>query len=1181
MILSRFGRALMVTAVVSGGLALSGSTKSAADIDKSGSGSSADGSMWLDGGRTVQDGRTDWVVGYANPLDEPGAVTITDPVIGAQRYESGSLTVPPGWNGQVSESDSGATTMIASSDTVPPGGRGVTTALTPPVLTSFSQTSSGGDGYRPILWTNPDDPTERRMYAVFHHSGTDIMDIPNGNELWCTTLPSGDACPGFPRPYTLPSMAASGRWGTPNWVEEVRVGDRIFFPYGDATTYGAGCLDLATGLDCGYTVLSDTAVPDGGLYSDPADFRPVTVAPFVYGFEAADDGRFYGMAYDTSSQTGSTMIGPPPGVSIPLFERRTLMVCFEVNAGTAQPCADSNGIQLAPNGGYTAPPSDNAGELMHSDTVADGDRMYTISTHPLQVELGCAELPSGSPCAGWESPRVLAGDVTQASGFLSYAAGEGESTGVCVRWWEGSGQRLVNCFDTNGVDISASVERLETTGVGGSIPPSPGNIYPGRFVPELGRTFFPIFQGSVGGALCWDWATDDSCSGFDGDWVAKGFAPSDYGYSYDDATGCMWGNGDTGMLWSFDPYSGVTPCTRSRSTSDLVTPTDSYCDGQAGHVSSWGVVRLHNADGVNNVRITVRDGVGNLVPGWSRRVVSPDDVAAGLELDSIGYESYPSIAVEVEVGFSDTSWWTDSNYPTASVTFEGDPVQLCFSTQVLDRCETNQLENEVNAVAKGIHSGSAASESDSESIAVDRRAHACPDLVIDKAVDSDNFIVGESLTYTLSVTNREKVDPAQGTDAVDVIVRDVLPQGVEYVPSRVTAPEDTGAEYDPVTRTLEWTIPGPIDPNETVILTYPVVVVDKAIEHLANTAVITNVGETPEPSPEAPDASAPCADIAAFDGVSIPCADTDTDRAGADLTVSKTALTETVESGETAKWRILVRNSGSDAAADVVITEMVPPGVAVTSLSPSRGSCDIVALSCRIGDLEPDGAVSVLVAGTVALDHVGDRLTNTASAASPTPDADTSDNFASSAVDVGRAEDGFSIIKSTDLKSVRSTDEILYTVTVRNEGKAVASPEVLDVPNVGLELLEISSPNGRCSLPKRSCELADLQPGNSAVVWVLAKVSANFTGSFVENSARVRSCCDGEGATEWSSSVSIPIAGETIVGGVVQVPKSSALARTGQNMAGLLWLGLVLVMLGDILTGKRNRRVRRDLRDRP
>ena len=117
-----------------------------------------------------------------------------------------------------------------------------------------------------------------------------------------------------------------------------------------------------------------------------------------------------------------------------------------------------------------------------------------------------------------------------------------------------------------------------------------------------------------------------------------------------------------------------------------------------------------------------------------------------------------------------------------------------------------------------------------------------PALTLDKRVagqvgDSDDRTadVDATLNYAVTLTNGAGANVA---DAYDAVVTDVVPAGLGP-PTAINA----GGTYDAPTRTITWTVPGPLAPGASLALTYSTVVGDSAAfgtaTRLTNTATPT------------------------------------------------------------------------------------------------------------------------------------------------------------------------------------------------------------------------------------------------------------------------------------------------------------------------------------------------------
>jgi uncharacterized repeat protein (TIGR01451 family) len=115
-------------------------------------------------------------------------------------------------------------------------------------------------------------------------------------------------------------------------------------------------------------------------------------------------------------------------------------------------------------------------------------------------------------------------------------------------------------------------------------------------------------------------------------------------------------------------------------------------------------------------------------------------------------------------------------------------------------------------------------------------------------------------------------------------------------------------------------------------------------------------------------------------------------RESADLSLAMSGFPDPVSQGGTLFYSLTVTNAGPDAAAQVVLTDPLPPGVTFLAANPSQGTCSGTAtITCDLGTLQPgDQAV---IAIDVRADQLG-LVTNTATVSSATPDPNLADNQA-------------------------------------------------------------------------------------------------------------------------------------------------------------------------------------------
>jgi len=110
-----------------------------------------------------------------------------------------------------------------------------------------------------------------------------------------------------------------------------------------------------------------------------------------------------------------------------------------------------------------------------------------------------------------------------------------------------------------------------------------------------------------------------------------------------------------------------------------------------------------------------------------------------------------------------------------------------------------------------------------------------------------------------------------------------------------------------------------------------------------------------------------------------------------DLSLTKTDSIDPVTAGNTLTYTLTVNNAGPSDAQNVVVSDILPAGVTLVSVSSSQGGC--AALPCNLGTIANGGSATVTINVAVNLSTTG-TLTNTASVTSDTDDPDNSNNTA-------------------------------------------------------------------------------------------------------------------------------------------------------------------------------------------
>lgn len=217
-------------------------------------------------------------------------------------------------------------------------------------------------------------------------------------------------------------------------------------------------------------------------------------------------------------------------------------------------------------------------------------------------------------------------------------------------------------------------------------------------------------------AWCWDYAINNFCANFmDSDLVAgkrdwrknnqdgiSGLVnpngTADYGYTYND--GCMYGLGDSRTLWSFEPETGNSPCSKISSSATISSQEDVfYCGPKEATktpkilpssltvpaFSSNGDVLYPNLSTINYYILNSTD---NSVLLSGTHDLNSDFL---LDLSLIDFIDNPSVIVLFDyIGTSTTPLIAQVEYQTL------DPAQICFQT-VQNKCGINKITNYAQA----------------------------------------------------------------------------------------------------------------------------------------------------------------------------------------------------------------------------------------------------------------------------------------------------------------------------------------------------------------------------------------------------------------------------------------------------------------------------------------------------
>lgn len=336
----------------------------------------------------------------------------------------------------------------------------------------------------------------------------------------------------------------------------------------------------------------------------------------------------------------------------------------------------------------------------------------------------------------------------------------------------------------------------------------------------------------------------------------------------------------------------------------------------------------------------------------------------------------------------------------------------------------------------------------------------CTDLSITKSPSEEVVNVGETVDYTLVVTNE---GPG---DATGVAVTDDLPAEVRYV-------SDTcgGMDVPPWT----WEV-GALGVGETVECVITVEAL--ATGTIVNTSTVAGDQRDPTPENNSDDAEFVVPE--------------------ADLSIAKTASVAEVPGSDPIEYLIeydlVVENLGPDGATGVTVTDDLP--AEVSYVSDTCGGTDVPPWTWGIGALAAGGSIACTI--TVRTDLTEGTIENTSvvdgDQEDPTPENNEDDTT------IGLPPVDLSITKTPSEDVVNVGETVDYTLVVTNNGPVEATASGVMVTDELPDQVEYRSDTcGGSDVPPWTWEIGVLGVGEMAECTVTVEVVAS--GSIVNTSA--------------------------------------------------------------------------------
>ena len=347
-----------------------------------------------------------------------------------------------------------------------------------------------------------------------------------------------------------------------------------------------------------------------------------------------------------------------------------------------------------------------------------------------------------------------------------------------------------------------------------------------------------------------------------------------------------------------------------------------------------------------------------------------------------------------------------------------------------------------------------------------------PRLTLQKTSSLSQVPAGAEFSYTLRVVN------TSNRAAPTLQLVDVLPPAITLINANSTTGLNCSAQSQTVTCTINELAVGEFT-DATLRVRAPAVAGD-----ITNTANVTATGFEPT------NASATVSVLAAT----------------ADLALDKSDSADPVAANGFFSYTLSARNLATTPATGVVITDALPAGVRLVSVSGDGWQCSgSTSISCSRAELAAAQVSSVLV--NVQAPATAGLLSNTASVSSTGLDANSANNTDTETTQINAVPLGADLIASASAAgSINPGRDSSVNFTIRNVGPESAANATANIAVSGqLSLVSLNGANCSLSGNSASCALGALAAQQSvnvsAVVRGLAVGSGEISISAISSTS--------------------------------------------------------------------------------
>ena len=356
------------------------------------------------------------------------------------------------------------------------------------------------------------------------------------------------------------------------------------------------------------------------------------------------------------------------------------------------------------------------------------------------------------------------------------------------------------------------------------------------------------------------------------------------------------------------------------------------------------------------------------------------------------------------------------------------------------------------------------------------------DLRITNTVDKTTVNVGDTVTYTITLTNNGSVD------ATGIAVTDAIPAGETYVSSNAGQ-----GSYD--NSTGIWTV-GNLDSKASSKLT-----ITANVASMAGRKIIDNV--------------------ASVTHIDQPDANSKYEIAAASFTVQSTDLQVTIavdnatpNEHDTVIYTIVLTNNGPINATGVTVYDALPLDVTYVSNNASQGSYDANTGDWTIGEVANGASLTLTIkvtinsgTGALTIDN------NTQVTFADQPDTNVNNNVAKASITVNGAD--LELTNSLDNTTPTENDTVTYYVTLTNNGPLKATGIIVtDVLPAGVTYTSSTADQGSYDTNTGIWNVGDMANGASSTLTIKVTVNVGTSKQKITSIATITHADQADGTPD-------------------------------------------------------------------